>query len=421
LSFASVTSGALDRAIRPAATTAALGTAERTEQSDDKRVDPTTRRSSSSGTNRRLVGTGIIMAVVLLLPVVLGGLWVGVVADGFCFGIAFLSYTLVTGEGGMIWLCEITFAGMGAAFSAYLAGTDHWPILLAIVVSALVVAPVGLLIGLVTVRMGDLYVALITLSFGFLMDTLLFTQNVFLNFDSGVAITRPGFIAGNRAFSYFVLAVFVVLALFIANLRRSTVGMGFHGIRSSETASRTMGLPLVWMKVLLAGFAAFVAAIGGGLLALYAGVSLPPAYATLGGLVWLAVVVTLGVRSTMGALLAGLAFTVMPTVFQIYLPSSLAEVPTVLFGLGAVMVARNPEGVVSVYARQLLSLLGKLVDRDHYRAPAVAATNSVTLIETTELIKGEGTPKHGLNGGDSGASQQVVFGKGVAASETDVQ
>ena len=112
------------------------------------------------------------------------------------------------------------------------------------------------------------------------------------------------------------LGVFIVLALLVTNLRRSTVGIGFHGIRSSETVSRTMGLPITSMKVLLGGLSAFVAAVGGGMLATYAGDALPTTYATLGGLIWLAVVVTLGVRSTMGALFAGLAFTVSTPQFS---------------------------------------------------------------------------------------------------------
>ena len=69
-------------------------------------------------------------------------------------------------------------------------------------------------------------------------------------------------------------------------------------------------------------------------------------YATFVGLVWLAVVVTLGVRSITAAALAGLSFSLLPGVLQTYVPTRWAEVPAILFGLGAIGVARNPEGVV---------------------------------------------------------------------------
>ncbi len=55
--------------------------------------------------------------------------------------------------------------------------TNHgWPILAAIVVGGLVALPMGLIIGFLTIRLGDLYVALVTLTFGLLMDNLVFTQ-----------------------------------------------------------------------------------------------------------------------------------------------------------------------------------------------------------------------------------------------------
>ncbi len=66
------------------------------------------------------------------------------------------------------------------------------------------------------------------------------------------------------------------------------------------------------MKVLVAGMAAFVAGVGGALLAVDIGTARPSSYSALLGLVWLAVLVTQGIRSTVGALLAGVTFTILP-------------------------------------------------------------------------------------------------------------
>ena len=84
-----------------------------------------------------------------------------------------------------------------------------------------------------------------------------------------------------------------------------------------------------------------------------------PSYATLGGLIWLAVVVTLGARSSSAALIAGLTFTVVPGIFLQYLSPSLSQVPTALFGIGAVLVARNPDGLVAMHGRQLRHLFAR--------------------------------------------------------------
>jgi branched-chain amino acid transport system permease protein len=89
-------------------------------------------------------------------------------------------------------------------------------------------------------------------------------------------------------------------------------------------------------------------------------------------LVWLAVVVTMGVRSITAAVLSGLAFSLLPGVFQTYVPTHWAEVPAVLFGLGALGVARHPEGVVLYNGRQISQLLSRMFapEREPHRVPA---------------------------------------------------
>ena len=151
--------------------------------------------------------------------------------------------------------------------------------------------------------------------------------------------------------SYLALAVFCVVALVVLNARRSTTGLALGAVRSSPPAARTLGVSVVQMKVLVAGLAAFIAAIGGALLAVSTGTAVPTAYSTLLGLVWLAVLVSLGIRSALAALLAGLTFTMLPGVVQVYLPHSWAQVPTILFGLGTIAVAKYPEGSLAMNAR----------------------------------------------------------------------
>jgi branched-chain amino acid transport system permease protein len=114
---------------------------------------------------------------------------------------------------------------------------------------------------------------------------------------------------------------------------------------------------IVQVKVMIGALGAFVAAVGGSFLAMDVGVAQPSTYETFAGLVWLAVVVTLGVRSIAGAAIAGLAFSLLPGVFQSYVPTRWAEVPAILFGLGAISVAKDPDGIVVRTGRQLRHLV----------------------------------------------------------------
>ncbi|HEX6394813.1 MAG TPA: ABC transporter permease [Acidimicrobiales bacterium] len=334
--------GPLDRAIRPASDGSDCAAA---------------RQLAARGAGALL---GLVpIGVVALLPLIFHGspYWLGLIAIGMCYALTFLTFTVVTGEGGMLWLSQIIFAGAGALAAGQFVTDWHVPVLLAIVMGGVIAAAAGAIIGLLTIRLGDLYVALVTLTFGLLVETLVFTRSNFLKGGVGVPISRPAFAQSDLKFAYLAFAVFAVIAVLTLNLRRSTSGMALRAVRDSEAASKTLGLSVIQVKVIVGALGAFVAAIGGGFLALDAGVAQPQSYSTFEGLVWLAVVVTMGVRSIAGAAIAGVTFAVLPGVFQTYVPARWGEVPAILFGLGAIGVARRPEGVVAQTGRQLRELI----------------------------------------------------------------
>jgi branched-chain amino acid transport system permease protein len=338
--------GALDRAITP------NGGSRLAASADSENLYPKT----------NFVFPIILFAGFCLLPLVFAPFWLGQFTIGVTLAVVFLAITLVTGEGGMLWLCQITFAGAGALATGQLATEHGWPVLLAIVGGGVVAAVLGLLIGILTIRLGNLYIALVTLTFGLLMEQLVFNLTDFSQFGAGVAVNRPDWAQSDQAFTYVALAIFAILAILVVNLRRSTTGLALNAVRWSENASRTMGLSVIQMKMLVSGAAAFVAGVGGGLYAVANKQAVPQQFPTLLGLVWLAVLVTFGVRSNIAALLAGCIFVMSPAFVQTYLQlsSTWAQVPVLLFGVGAIALAKNPEGTVHQGAMGFQRLLHKV-------------------------------------------------------------
>ncbi len=302
-------------------------------------------------------GPLLLIGVAGALPLVLHGYWVGLAAEGFAYGIIFLSWTIVTGEGGMLWLCQITFAGVGALTTAQLANHYGWPVLPAVLAGGLIALVMGAIVGLLSIRLGDLYVALVTLTFGLLIENLVFTLPTFLNQGLGLTLNCPSFATSDLAFAYLCLIVFVLLSLFIVNFRRSTTGLALNAARWSESGARTSGISVVQMKVIAGALAALLAGIGGGLLALGQTTFEPNEFATFAGVVWLAVLVTIGVRSNAAALIAGLSFVMLPALTQAYLPTWTSNLLPVLFGLGAISAAKFPDGVLAEQSRRLQRLL----------------------------------------------------------------
>jgi branched-chain amino acid transport system permease protein len=313
----------------------------------------------------------IPLAIVAALPLIFHGssYYLGLTALGLCYAIFMLTYTVVTGEGGMLWLSQTIFAGAGALAAAQFVKEWHVPVLLAIVLGGVVAAIAGAIIGVLTIRLGDLYVALVTLTFGELVESLIFTRNRFLQGGLGVPINRPHFATSDLTFAYLALAVFLIFAALTLNMRRSTSGLALRAVRDSEPASRTLGLSVLQVKVIVGALAAFVAAVGGGFLAMDQGNAQPSSYATALGLVWLAVAVAIGIRSIVAAAIAGVSFALLPGWFQAHqswIPTRFLELPTLLFGLGAIGVVRNPEGVVLQFGRFLRRTAMRVV----YRGPA---------------------------------------------------
>jgi len=260
----------------------------------------------------------------------------------------------------MIWLCQVTFAGVGALTTAQLADRHGWPVLAALLIGGFVALVLGLLIGVLTIRLGDLYVALVTLTFGLLIEFLVFSQNVFVNNDQGLIVRSPQFASGPRALAWLELALFAAFALVIINLRRSTTGLALTATRGSDPAARTIGISVLLVKVFVAGLSAFIAGIGGGVLAVAFGNAVPSTYSTLGGVFWLAVLVTLGIRSIAASLFAGLVFTLVAEFAFVYLPTGYGSLLPLLFGLGATRVARYPDGWPAKQTRRLTSVARRI-------------------------------------------------------------
>jgi branched-chain amino acid transport system permease protein len=338
----------------------------------DRAIKPAQQEAVDSGETvapdrawEKVVGV-LPLGIVFIAPLLFNGsaTWMPLLVTGLCYAVTFLTFTLVTGEGGMLWLSQIIFAGVGALGTAQFVEEWHVPVLIGVVMAALVAAAMGAIIGLLTIRLGELYVGLATLTFGLLLENLIFSRTRFQHAGAGVILDKPsGFdsITNQLPFAYLTLAVFAILAFLTWNLRRSTSGMALRAVRDSAPASVTLGLSVVQIKVLVGAIAAFVAAVGGAFIAMDAGSAIPSYFPTFLGLVWLAVVVTMGVRSITAAALAGLAFAMLPTFFQIHLPARYTDLATVLFGLGAIAVAKNPEGVVLQAGRNFRHLVARLI------------------------------------------------------------
>ena len=207
-----------------------------------------------------------------------------------------------------------------------------------------------------------------TLALAFLGDQVLFQWNWLRNLQSGWSIPRPVIgpfdMNNNKTFAMFVLLLVGIVVLLIHNLRRSAWGRAIVATRSSEIAANTSGVSVLRVKLGVFALSAAIAGVGGVLYASFQQSITNLSVTVVTGLLWLATVVLFGIRRPGAAVVAGIVSAASPVLLQSgfhmsYLPSffswngtASAEIPAILFGLGAVQLARNPDGVISITAAQ---------------------------------------------------------------------
>jgi ABC-type branched-subunit amino acid transport system ATPase component/branched-subunit amino acid ABC-type transport system permease component len=371
-------------------------------------------RAGLSPLRRRLPWVVVTVALVVYTLVLADAYWAGLVAQGMVYAIIFLSFVVVTGLGGMVSLAQATFVTAGGFIAGYLVthrfghsvpvimSGGHLNFALATMAAAAGTAVVGMAIAFVVRRLGPLLMALATLALGFTCELIFFNIDALSGGSAGYSVNPPSIgsaldFSSPRALTMLLLGVFGVIALLIYNLSRAASGRTILAARSTEIGAQTAGLSPDRIRVLIFGFSAAVAGVGGAFFAVTSSPFGNTTAPTEVGLVWLAVVVTFGVRRPAGALLAGLAFSLGSEVFaRITTWSTAVHAATqspyflpILFGLGAIGLARDPDGILARGARRNAE---RLAGRRARRASGPAETGPTAQATVTAVPAVPGVP-----------------------------
>jgi branched-chain amino acid transport system permease protein len=284
--------------------------------------------------------------------------WTATLAVGIAFSVTFLSFAMSTGEGGILCLGQAGLAAFGAIVAGRLATDAGLPLVLALVIAVLCATVCGVVLGLVGTRLDRVGFALVTLAFALFCDKFAFNLQSLIPL-AGVNYPVVQFLGLNPARSAILLGavVFAVLAFGITWFRRGRFGRVFAAIRDNPIEGESLGINVKSYRVGVFTLGSAIAGLGGGLIGIEQGSVSTSDFALLTGLVWLAVAVTIGVRGFGGALWAGLVFAIAPAAFELIKITGFGNIPTVLFGLGAVGIARDPRGFLAQTADGIQKLL----------------------------------------------------------------
>lgn len=261
-------------------------------------------------------GAGIVAAGSSLL--VLQGSYRAAFTTSLIMAVIALSLVVVSGYGGLISLAQLTIAGVsGFVLSAV---TVDWgvPFPIAPLIAAGAAAVVGTAIGFPALRIRGLPLAVVTLSMAVALEAVWFRNNALNGGLNGSHVEPPSFLGidlriGTGAsyprpqFGFLCLLTLTAVALGVAKLRTSRVGLAMLAVKNNERSAAAAGISVVRTKLVGFAFGAFVAGIGGALLAYRQTTVTWESFSVILGLGVFAVAFVGGITSIRGALIAGMA------------------------------------------------------------------------------------------------------------------
>ena len=324
------------------------------------------------------VGVPVALAVVGLL--FLGPLWRGAIMTTVIAAVLALSLVVLTGFGGQTSLAQLAFAGIAGFALSKLSSQWHIPFPIAPLLAAVLAMLFGIVLGYPALRVRGTNLAIVTVAGGVAISEFIFKNPKFVGDAStgGAKIPHPklggwdlALVLGSKSsrpiFGIALVAVLVILALAVGNIRRSATGRQMLAIRSNERAASAIGIDVGRGKLLVFALSSFIAGIGGCLIAYRFGSVSDASYGTVASLAALAVAYLGGITSVSGAVTAGLVASSGVAFFATgKLIGSFGTWEVFIGGVLLIVTAvKNPEGIAGAFRAR-----AEVARRKSRKAPA---------------------------------------------------
>ncbi|MBC7870107.1 MAG: branched-chain amino acid ABC transporter permease [Chitinophagaceae bacterium] len=196
--------------------------------------------------------------------------WQAVFIELFILAIMAMSYNLLFGFTGVLSFGHALFFGMGGYILGlaleYTNISDPLAILVGVILGIGLCGLLGLLIGIVSLRLRGVYFAIFTLAVAE-MGFIFFGRLQLTRAEDGFAITSlPTWIdpSQNRlVFYYIALCCFVMVFLFIRRLVNSPTGAVLKAVRENEDRAQSIGYDTLRYKLIAITIAGMMAALAG--------------------------------------------------------------------------------------------------------------------------------------------------------------
>ena len=287
---------------------------------------------------------------IYLLPVLMAGsYWIHVLVIIGIYVIAAAGVDLVVGFAGQLSLCQAAFFSLGAYASAILTTTYHFHPLPAMIIGMVFTALVAYGVGAPVLRLKGYYLAIATLGFGLIVQSLFVTMAKYTGGPDGFRDIGPLRLAGfilksDTQYYYPVWTIAMVILLLTRNIVRSRVGRAMLALRGDDVAAASMGVDIAKYKIQAFTLSAAFASLAGSLYA-HSNRFISPQMADLSNSVEMIIMVVLGgIRTVFGVLIGTTIMKMIPEVLDSFMDYQMVMTGAILIALLIYM----PRGMIGV-------------------------------------------------------------------------
>ncbi|RYF31173.1 MAG: branched-chain amino acid ABC transporter permease [Comamonadaceae bacterium] len=269
--------------------------------------------------NTRL-GAGILAVAVLAgAGTVLGSYPMYLLSLACVTVISAVGLNILTGNAGQISLCHSSFMAIGAYASTLLTIHLGIPFWAAIPCGTALAAFAGLLVGAPAMRLGGIYLALVTLGFLQIVQIGIEEMHAFTGGVRGLAVPKASLhsVALTDYGRYLIVLGYCAVAVWIAhNLLASRVGREMNAVRQSSQAAQALGISLQQTKLMAFALSAAYAGAAGGLLAMLVGFLDPMEFGVSSAIRYITYIVVGGIGSLGGSILGAGLLSALPELLR---------------------------------------------------------------------------------------------------------
>jgi ABC-type branched-subunit amino acid transport system permease subunit len=289
----------------------------------------------------------------------------GILVNVVVYAMVAVSLTVLMGYTGVISLGHWALVGVGAFATANLFTKYGVPFLLTVPLVVLIGMWVSILLGLPALRIKGLYLAIVTLAFGYAAELYLFKSDQLAQGQTGISIVPPKLgpvdldDPSNRPL-FLVGIVLLLASIWVArNLGRSATGRSFFAVRENEKAAATLGVGLTQAKLVAFAISGGIAALAGVLHSLSIGNVNAVEYPAFTSIILVSMVMIGGLGSLLGPILGSFLVFGLPLLIEFDNPWI---VPLATGALLLIVVVEAPGGAAGLVDATRRSTLKTLTD-----------------------------------------------------------